>query len=124
MDGDAPPDPATPSQVTVECVATLVEKLEAAAAKLTPLRSEMISHDAVARTFEELSRAGRRTWQQGKRHVHQPQLESLIAHLELLGLVPPLDGSPAPEATTKMFVFYSPIDVPSHAHLPLVVRWS
>jgi len=59
----------------------------------------MISHDAVARGFEQLSRAGKRTWQQGKRATHQPQLESLIAHLELLGLVPPLDGSPAPEAT-------------------------
>lgn len=56
----------------------------------------MLPHQSVARVFEKLARVGRRTWQQGKRHVHQPQFESLIAHLEAEHLVPPLSESAHP----------------------------
>jgi len=79
--------------VSKETLNALLVKLDAVKEKLTPLHSAMLPHAAVARTFEDLSRAGRRTWQQGKRHVHQPQFESMIAHLESLGLVTPLDAA-------------------------------
>jgi len=68
--------------VTPEVITTLTAKIDACLLLCEPIESDMRSSDAVATTFERLSLKGKKTWQQQKRHVHQPQLESMIAHIE------------------------------------------
>ena len=68
--------------LTAEHLSAMVQKMEACTSTFTALRREQRSNCTVARTFELLSRSGRRTWQQQKRPTHQPQLESMISHIQ------------------------------------------
>ena len=68
--------------LTAEHLNAMIQKMEACTSTFTALRREQRSNSTVASTFELLSRSGRRTWQQQKRPTHQPQLESMISHIQ------------------------------------------
>lgn len=76
------PPPRRRPKVTADFVSQLVEKVDACLLKCEPVCSDMRSSSEAAGVFERLSQGRRKTWQQAKRHVHQPQYESMVAHIQ------------------------------------------
>jgi hypothetical protein len=76
--------------------AALIAKMEAMVPHLTPVRSNVLFNREAGNTFDRLVSSTQKTWQQRKRHVHQPQLESLVVQLQQQQILyPSTEGAPA-----------------------------
>jgi hypothetical protein len=77
------------SEADANATAVLIGKMEAMLPHLTPVRSNVLFNREAGNTFDRLVSSTQKTWQQRKRHVHQPQLESLVVQLQQQQILSP-----------------------------------